>query len=91
MGSTGLDHCALLIRTLGVEGAAMFQPMNTAPRDETMIIIKTRNGDEFPASYWDCNWMRDQDPKVTDCWLIDEDCDDPCIELDDVVGWKPIN
>jgi hypothetical protein len=64
----------------------------TAPKDGSVVWINTFYG-EFRAAYLDCEWLRETNPEVLDCWRpvgpnpsLPDDND---IELKDALGWRP--
>lgn len=68
----------------------MWRPIETAPRDGSLITIKARGIGVRKVYYVDCAWLRETDPEVTDCWRTHSErslAQD--IELNDATGWRP--
>lgn len=70
----------------------MWRDMDSAPKDGSMVWINTFHG-EVRAYFLDCEWLREDDPEIGDCWRPIGDnpnlVDDSDIELKDALGWRP--
>lgn len=76
----------------------IWEPMRTAPRDGTGIVIRARGIGIVAVCYLDCEWLRQPcpetgqpgDPEVADCWRItDGQLKGIDVELDAATGWRP--
>lgn len=71
-----------------------WEPMKSAPRDGTVILIRARGHGVLAAYYLDCGWLREPcpetgepgDPSIRDCWRCENGHKD--IELRSATGWR---
>lgn len=71
-------------------------PMRTAPRDGSVIVVRARGFGLVPVRYVDCEWLRQPcpltgkpgDPNIKDCWRISEGkIKGTDVELEAATGW----